>query len=268
MCVSLKEEIPWCGSRVFSEQRAIAYFDQFLQIMQFLKREGICHRDLSPDNLMIYQGRLVVSDMARSFRIPLPLPPQDEDIGRQAPVLLVRPLGIYGKKAYLPPEVQSNRPFDPFACDLWSSMVTLFNLVTGEIMYEDSIPQNDKYMHFVMTHGCSCRLVNQEILLVYARRSQRAALPRLESNPFLRTAHKVSHLSDELLGLFEGVIQEDPQNRWNLAQVQEGMQNYTERQLQRQQQLQRQHEQQQQEQQQLLQRQQEQQQQQEGNPQS
>jgi serine/threonine protein kinase len=266
MCVSLEEEIPWRQRHSFSEERAIAYFDQLLQILQFLQREGICHRDLTPGNTMIYQGRLVVSDMAMSFRIPPPRPPQDEGIGQQAPVMLVRPQGKYGKNAYLPPEVRHNLdPFDPYACDLWSCMVTLFNLVTGELLYKDSFARYHTYYHFVMAHGCSRRGVNRALLRIYFLEVAEARRPRLEDSPVLRTAHKVMLLSDELLELFGRVIQEDPQNRWNLAQVQEWMQNYRERQLQ-----QRQQEQQQQEHEQLLQRQQEQQQQQqqEGNPQS
>jgi hypothetical protein len=91
---------------------------------------------------MINQDRLVVVDLGMSFRI---LPPQDG----QAPVL-ARPRGGYGILVFLPPKVRHTRPFDPYACDLWSSMVTLFYLVTGEILYEDSVHDNLKFGCFVM----------------------------------------------------------------------------------------------------------------------
>jgi serine/threonine protein kinase len=164
---------------------------------------------------MIYQGRLVASDLAMSFLIP---PPQEDG---QAPVL-VRPRGVYGKLGYLPPEVRRNRrPFDPFACDLWSSMVTLFNMATGERMYDDSIPEDLKYILFVLANGCSRRRVNNEFLAFFVNCVPTAAIPALERNSFLRTVFKISLLSDRVLKLFEGVIQEDPQQRWNLAGVQQ-----------------------------------------------
>jgi serine/threonine protein kinase len=220
---SLRDVISWEQSHMVPEDQVCAYFVQLLQVLEYLKRHGICHRDLSPDNIMIYQGRLVVADLAMSLRIP---PPQDG----QAPTL-VRPLGGYGKTAFVSPEVRHNHPFDPYTCDLWSSMVTLFNLLTGEILYEDSTQQNLKFVYFILAHGCSRTPMNERTAELQGRHVRQLA-PEAQAS-FQRMVCKVLQLSPEVLELLEGGLQVQPQHRWNLAQVQESqwVQNFLQRQL-------------------------------------
>jgi serine/threonine protein kinase len=228
---SLRDVIPWQQSHMVAEDQVCAYFVQLLQVLEYLKRHGICHRDLSPDNIMIYQGRLVVTDLAMSFRISPPQEASAPHSGQAPAPVLVRPLGGYGKTAYVPPEVRRNLPFDPYTCDLWSSMVTVFNLLTGEILFEDSTQQNLKFVYFVLAHGCSRTPMNERTAELQIRHV-RQLVPEAQAS-FQRMVHKVLQLSPEVLELLEGVLQVQPENRWNLARVQgcQWIQNYLQNQL-------------------------------------
>jgi serine/threonine protein kinase len=75
-----------------SEDRARIVFEQIRENLQYLRGQRICHRDLSPDNCLMYQGRPVFSDFARSFQ----LPPVSSHVHGTNP---------HGKPAYQPPEV-------------------------------------------------------------------------------------------------------------------------------------------------------------------
>jgi serine/threonine protein kinase len=145
--------------------------------------------------------------------------------------VLVRPLPINGNWANVPPEVRQNLPFDPYACDLWSSMVILFYLLTGEVLYEDSVPQNLKFLYFVCAHGCSRTPMNHATAELQGRHVRQRA-PEAEAS-FQCLVDKVLNFRPEVLELLEGVLQVDPQNRWNLAQVQgcQWVRNYCQRQF-------------------------------------
>jgi hypothetical protein len=78
---SLRDVIPLRQYDAVHEELVYAFFVQLLQVLEYLKRHGICHGDLSLDSIMVYQGQLVVADLAMSFR-----PPQDG----QAPALVRR----------------------------------------------------------------------------------------------------------------------------------------------------------------------------------
>jgi serine/threonine protein kinase len=216
---SLLDVIPWEQSHMILEDQVCAHFVQLLQVLEYLQRHGICHRDLSLDNIMIYQGRLVVADLAMSFRIPLPQEASAPHGGQAPAPVLVRPLGGCGQTAYEPPEVRQNRPFDPYACDLWSSMVALFKSLTGEILYGDCTLQNLKFLFFVLAHGCSRTPMN-ELTEELQGRHVRQLAPEAQVS-FQRMVHKMLQFSPEVLELLEGVLQVEPQNRWNLARVQD-----------------------------------------------
>jgi serine/threonine protein kinase len=202
-CVSgsLVEWIPWVQGGV-SEDQAKTIFSQLLENVRYLQARSIsiCHRDLSPDNCMIYLGRVVFTDLAMSFRIPN---------GN-----LVRPLGGFGKPAYLPPEVYMNFPFDAHACDLWSAVVVLFNLLTGEILYELPHPEDLLFRYFVLARGVSRTPMNErtyEILMDTGETAEQTALCKM--------TQKCMDLSPEVLELLESVLKVAPQERWTTEQV-------------------------------------------------
>lgn len=202
---SLAEWIPW--DQGVSENQAKQVFSQLLENVVYLHDRGICHRDLSPDNCMIYNGRVVLTDLAMSFRIP-----PGSGSGSSS---LTTPLGGFGKPAFLPPEVVMNLAFDAKSCDLWSSIVVLFNLLTGEILYRVPVPQDLSFRYFILAGGVSSTPQNErtvEILLDLAEEDP-------SRQELWRKAQKCLGLSPEALELLEGVLQVPPPDRWTERQV-------------------------------------------------
>ena len=197
---SLVEWIPWKQQKGFSEHRARLLFLQILENILYLRRFGIVHRDLSPDNCMIYNGRVVFTDLAMSFKVP--------------PSGYVTPLGGFGKPAYLPPEVFFNLPFNAYACDLWSSAVILFNLLTGEILYEQPEPSNILFRYFILAKGLSNTPVNERTVEILSEIDD----PSIQL-PLQSIAEKCMALSPNVLTLLEGMLRVAFQKRWTMKEI-------------------------------------------------
>ena len=209
--------ITWRQPAMIPEDQVRIYYRQLLQAIQYLHRHGICHRDLSPDNCMVYHGRLVLTDLAMSFRIPQPRQ------GRTTTTMYLRPQGRYGKSAYLPPEVYLDMPYNPYGCDVWASTVILFNMVTGEMLYEQPIPENLNFRYFLLAQGINTTSRNEqamEILMDFMNdRSHNPTVQRSDPPPILLMIQKILQLSPEVLELLQGVLQVTPHERWTLDQI-------------------------------------------------
>lgn len=98
---------------------------QALSGMQFLHSIGICHRDLSFENIMVTPDhRIKIIDMGMAFLIPRNQATQE--------FLLLQPQGQYGKRNYMAPElVENTRPFHPVYSDIWAIGIVLFILLTA-----------------------------------------------------------------------------------------------------------------------------------------
>lgn len=177
-----------------------AVYHNILENIEYLHRHGVCHRDLSPDNcLVLGNGRIVFNDLAMSFRIP------SGDLTTR--------IGNFGKIPYLPPEVVvPDQPcFGATACDLWSSIVILFNLVTGEFAWERSLPTDLRFRYLVMAGGLSRFATNERAVEILADYPEMADVKKL--------AEKCMVLNPCVSGLLNGVLKWDPQERWNTTQV-------------------------------------------------
>ena len=126
-----------------SEGEARFWFRQLMKGVAFLHSKGICHRDLSPENVMIDGLEGLIIDLGMCLRVPY-LDPQHvdrvtdvrESRGR-TPRCVFRPQGPCGKLPYMSPEIYSNRhPFDGAAADVWTSGTILFCMITGNRSYQ------------------------------------------------------------------------------------------------------------------------------------
>lgn len=182
-----------------------AVYLNLLENIEYLHSNGVCHRDLSPDNCMVLgNGRIVFVDLAMSFRIP----PGDltTKIGR----------GFFGKTAYLPPEVVSGfHYFGARACDLWGSAVILFNLVTGELAWKKSLPNDLRFNYLVVAGGLSRIPVNERTIELLDREPAVSELRRL--------AEKCLDLNPSVSDLLEGILKLDPNQRFDTNQVKKNL---------------------------------------------
>jgi hypothetical protein len=141
----------------FTEPEARFYFRQILDGVRYMHDKGVCHRDLSPENVMIDDKNSLIIDMGMAIRIPFTDPSNPNnvtDIVHGSAKRLISPQGTCGKLPYMSPEVYRNKtPFDGGAVDIWTCGTILFCMVTGNRSYarpHDSDPQ-----FYWMTHGLS-----------------------------------------------------------------------------------------------------------------
>jgi serine/threonine protein kinase len=192
---SLVEWIPW--RRGVDENVARTVFMNILENLLYVHEHGIAHRDVSPDNCMVLNDRVVFNDLAMSFRIP--------------PGGKVTGMGGFGKAAYLPPEVCLNLPFDAKGCDLWSAAVILFNLLTGEIAWTEPLPGNLIFRYMVLANGLARNPANE--------RTVEILMDEPDGSPLKCLAIKCLEISPEAKDLLEGILKVAAHERWTFREV-------------------------------------------------
>lgn len=108
-----------------TEAAARHYFRQLVSALLFCHQNGVAHRDMKPQNLLLDQdGNLKVSDFGLSA-----LPEQLRN-------------GLLhtacGTPAYTAPEVVSRKGYDGAKADAWSCGVILFVFLSGFLPFDDS----------------------------------------------------------------------------------------------------------------------------------
>ncbi|OEU22219.1 ser/thr kinase [Fragilariopsis cylindrus CCMP1102] len=146
----------------FSETEARYWMDQILNGLENLQKNGICHRDMSLENLLVHKDGALVIDMGMCLLVPY----CEEDptmccgLGRLGRRHLIRPQGTCGKWIYMSPEIYRNEePFDGFAVDMWATGVILFLMLTGFPPWERAC-QTDERFHY-MTAGYLVQMLTE-----------------------------------------------------------------------------------------------------------
>ncbi|XP_077245431.1 CBL-interacting protein kinase 7 [Tasmannia lanceolata] len=111
--------------RPLPESVARRYFHQLISALHFCHSNGVAHRDIKPQNLLLdNEGNLKISDFGLSA-----LPEQLKD-------------GLLhtacGTPAYTAPEVVRRKGYDGPTADAWSCGVVLFVLLAGFLPFDDS----------------------------------------------------------------------------------------------------------------------------------
>lgn len=179
----------------FSENEARYWMDQILNGLENLQKLGICHRDMSLENLLVHNERALVIDMGMCLLVPFHEVDQaglaisfnsmkiigvegnqhdyqhhqtnnNNNIvsenwnGRTRRRCLIRPQGTCGKWIYMSPEIYRNeKPFDGFAVDMWAAGVILFLMLTGFPPWERAC-QTDERFHY-MTAGYLVQMLTE-----------------------------------------------------------------------------------------------------------
>lgn len=140
-----------------TEGEARYWLRQVIDGVEFLHSRGICHRDLSPENIMIDGSFGVIIDMGMCLRVPY-IHPSDRaartDISESHGTVrcLISPQGACGKLPYMDPVIYANRrPFDGAAADIWTCGTILFCMITGNRSYQR--PHMSDPQFYWMTHG-------------------------------------------------------------------------------------------------------------------
>lgn len=117
------------------ESTARRYFQQLVSTLHFCHRNGITHRDLKPQNLLLdAEGNLKISDFGLSA-----LPEQQKDGLLQT---------ACGTPAYSAPEVFRRKGYDGAKADAFSCGVILFVFLAGYLPFDDSnLPNMYRKIH-------------------------------------------------------------------------------------------------------------------------
>jgi serine/threonine protein kinase len=198
---SLADLIPWQEPGAESEENARTVFSQILENIRYLHRHGVCHGNISVHSFMIYQGRVVLADLGASFRIP-------------ATKLTKPPIKRFGNTTFQAPEIFQNLPFDPHACDVWSSVIVLFHLLAGRSLYHIPYPDDTFFRYFCLAQGFSRRDGNR-----LAAQVMEELEGTVEEVPLRAFAVACDALSRDLLDLLAGVLQVDLKVRWTLDEI-------------------------------------------------
>ena len=115
------------GAGGMSEPIARYWFRQLLFGLHYLQSKGVCHRDLSLENILVDVNHCLIIDMGMCLRVPYHSPGDNEgsatDVENGTDRRLMVPMGTCGKKNYMSPEIYANKDcFDGFAVDLWSAV--------------------------------------------------------------------------------------------------------------------------------------------------
>ncbi|GLE01456.1 hypothetical protein PINS_up010286 [Pythium insidiosum] len=96
------------------EAVAMRYFRQVIEGVQFLHDNGVAHRDLSLENVLLKNDVCKICDFG--------LATEANRVCRGERV---------GKAYYMAPEIVEGADYDPMAADMWSLGIMLFIMLTG-----------------------------------------------------------------------------------------------------------------------------------------
>ncbi|BBG92887.1 CBL-interacting protein kinase 21 [Prunus dulcis] len=107
----------------FSEGEARKLFQQLIDAVDYCHNKGVYHRDLKPENLLLCgKGSLKISDFGLSA------------LRKPGDLLSTK----CGSPSYVAPELLVNKVYDGAAADVWSCGVILFELLAGNLPFDDS----------------------------------------------------------------------------------------------------------------------------------
>lgn len=209
---TLTESIDWYEYTTEEQtQTARKIYRKLLRIVVYLEENGLCHRDLSPDNfLFLEEDNLVLSDLSLSERLPLEMIP--------GPRTLMSPQDNSGNVCFQAPEAYRRQEMDGVFADLWSITVLLYALLTNHRLY--FLPGDLWYRHAIEAHGLSRDYVINE--------QARDLLDEIDQMEFRRfiiheelSRRFLAHwrMDDNARELLENVLTPRPEDRWTLAQA-------------------------------------------------
>jgi serine/threonine protein kinase len=107
-----------------SEDAARTYAMELLQALRYLRENGIVHRDIKPDNILVSEsGSLKLTDFGLSYLGMV-------DRATESAKFTRRPSSCVGTPDYVAPEIILNRPHS-FSVDYWSLGAMIYEFVCG-----------------------------------------------------------------------------------------------------------------------------------------
>ncbi|GMF55854.1 unnamed protein product [Phytophthora fragariaefolia] len=112
------------------EREALRLFRQVSLGLHFLHTNGIAHRDVSLENVLLRNGVCKLSDFGLAT-----------DADRMC-------AEIVGKANYMAPEVVAGKTYAPAAADMWSLGIVLFIMLTGSPLVQQASGKENDFVAF------------------------------------------------------------------------------------------------------------------------
>ena len=120
-------------SKSFPEHVARKYFQQLVSALYYCHQQGIAHRDLKAENLLVDEkGNLKVCDFGVSCKM------FDKERQQAASPELSGYLVPEGTITYMSPEMLNSdiAKYDPHSSDMWSAGIILYFMLTGRLPFD------------------------------------------------------------------------------------------------------------------------------------
>jgi len=167
LCMRVAEQ------RRLSEEESRLWFKQILKGLESLQLMKICHKDLSPENMIILDNNALVIDFGMCLRIPY------TTTGRH----LISPQTPCGKLPHMAPELYRKRAFDGHAVDLWAAGTILLFMLTGKrLRNPPMIDHAFENLHLDGVSDIAMDLI-RKMLRLHAK--DRLSLVEIKKHPFL-----------------------------------------------------------------------------------
>ncbi|XP_048488666.1 serine/threonine-protein kinase PRP4 homolog [Plutella xylostella] len=137
LSMNLREVLKKYGKNSGIHIKAVrSYTQQILLALKLLKKTGILHADIKPDNILVNESKLILKlcDFGAAGHVG------DNDI---TPYLVSR--------FYRAPEIILGVPYD-YGIDMWSTACTVYELSTGKIMFSGK-SNNEMLKYFMDLKG-------------------------------------------------------------------------------------------------------------------
>lgn len=131
----------------------LCIFKQLIQGLNYLHANGIAHRDIKLENLLITKdSKLKITDFGVSEVFSGIHPGAREsggECGRQMGEIRLCNPGVCGSEPYIAPEVLAkDRKYDPRALDIWSAGIVMIALYCGSTLWEKAKYDDPRSQHY------------------------------------------------------------------------------------------------------------------------
>lgn len=146
------------GATQCTEPQARYWIHQILKGIETLQQIGVCHRDISLENVIVHDNRCFLMDYGMVVRIPYSNIPSDAANGgpstqqytsaTRGERQLIESSGTSGKWQYMSPEIAvGQEAFDGHAVDLFAVGSILFTMVTGFQGWERPVRSDEPFRY-------------------------------------------------------------------------------------------------------------------------
>jgi serine/threonine protein kinase len=132
-----------------TEDEAGKYFGQLMSAVSFMHSQGIVHRDLKLENVLLDgQDCCKVCDFGLAHMY---------EMGKDSKPIVVKLHEVCGSKSYCAPEVLEGLGYDGFPMDVWSCGICLFCMLGGFFPLDEATGADWRFERVKMacSQGCS-----------------------------------------------------------------------------------------------------------------